>query len=50
MKSLVLRFIQQEPGATAVEDDLIAPGIAIAITGAVNGVGTTTTAISSSFK
>jgi Flp pilus assembly pilin Flp len=50
MKSLVLRFIQQEPGATAAEDGLIAPGIAIAITGAVNSAGTTTTAISSSFK
>ena len=50
MKSLVLRFIRQDPGATAAEDGLIAPGIAIAITGAVNGVGTTTTTISSSLK
>jgi Flp pilus assembly pilin Flp len=50
MKSLVLRFIRQDPGAIAAEDGLIAPGIAIAITGAVNGGGTTTTAISSSFK
>jgi Flp pilus assembly pilin Flp len=50
MKSLVLRLIQREPGATAAEDGLIAPGFAIAITGAVNGVGTTTTTISSSLK
>lgn len=50
MKSFVSRFIQQGAGATTVEDGLIAPGIAIAINGAVNSGGTTTTAISSSFK
>ena len=46
MKTLVLRFIEQGSGATAI--DRIAPGIAI--TGAVDGVGTTLTTISSSLK
>lgn len=48
MKTLVLRFIEQGSGATAVEDDRIALGIAI--TGAVDGVGTTLTTISSSLR
>jgi Flp pilus assembly pilin Flp len=48
MKTLVLRFIEQESGATAIGDDPIASGIAI--TGAVDGVGTTLATISSSLK
>jgi Flp pilus assembly pilin Flp len=48
MKTLVLRFIEQESGATVVADGPIASGIAI--TGAVDGVGTTLTTISSSLK
>ena len=50
MKTLVSRFIQQEAGATAVEDDLIAPGIATAITVAADGVGATFTTMSSSLE
>jgi pilus assembly protein Flp/PilA len=46
MKNLVLRFIRQESGATAVEYGLITAGIAAAIIAAVNGVGTS---ISSTF-
>jgi pilus assembly protein Flp/PilA len=40
MKSLILRFSQDESGATAIEYGLIAAGIAIAIITAVQGVGT----------
>ena len=54
MKNLVLRFIKQESGATAIEYGLIAAGIAMAIVAAVNGVGTsisgTFTTLSSSLK
>ena len=54
MKNLVLRFIKQESGATAIEYGLIAAGIAMAIIAAVNGVGTsissTFTTLSSSLK
>jgi pilus assembly protein Flp/PilA len=39
MKSLILKFIQNESGATAIEYGLIAAGIAIAIITAVQGVG-----------
>ena len=39
MKSLILRFSQDESGATAIEYGLIAAGIAIAIITAVQGVG-----------
>ena len=39
MKSLILKFIKNEAGATAIEYGLIAAGIAIAIITAVNGVG-----------
>ena len=39
MKSLILKFYQDETGATAIEYGLIAAGIAIAIITAVNGVG-----------
>jgi pilus assembly protein Flp/PilA len=40
MKTLILRFIKEESGATAIEYGLIAAGIAIAIITAVQGVGT----------
>jgi len=39
MKSLILTFLKEESGATAIEYGLIAAGIAIAIITAVNGVG-----------
>ena len=39
MKSLILKFIKNESGATAIEYGLIAAGIAIAIIAAVQGVG-----------
>ncbi len=40
MKKLVLRFANDESGATAIEYGLIAAGIAVAIIVAVQGVGT----------
>lgn len=39
MKSLILAFLKDDAGATAIEYGLIAAGIAIAIITAVNGVG-----------
>ena len=39
MRALVSAFLKDESGATAIEYALIAAGIAIAIIGAVNGVG-----------
>jgi pilus assembly protein Flp/PilA len=54
MKHSLLKFWNDESGATAIEYGLIAAGIAIAIITAVNGVGTslssTFTAISTSLK
>ena len=38
--SNVLAFLQNESGATAIEDGLIAAGIAVAIIAVLNGVGT----------
>jgi pilus assembly protein Flp/PilA len=40
LKSIFQKFLADESGATAIEYGLIAAGIAIAIIGAVNGVGT----------
>jgi len=40
MKKLIVSFLKNETGATAIEYGLIATGIAIAIIAAVNGVGT----------
>jgi len=40
MKALVLAYLKDESGATAIEYGLIAAGIAIAIITAVQGVGT----------
>ena len=40
MKTVFSAFLKDESGATAIEYGLIATGIAIAIIGAVSGVGT----------
>jgi len=40
MTSLVKRFAKDESGATAIEYGLIAAGIAVAIIGAVQALGT----------
>lgn len=47
MKTLVLKFVRDESGATAIEYALIAAGIGIAIITAVNALGT---AISDKFN
>ncbi len=39
MKNLVLRFVKDESGATAIEYGLIAAGIGVAIVTVVGGVG-----------
>jgi len=39
MRKIVLNFLRDETGATAIEYGLIAAGIAIAIVSAVKGVG-----------
>jgi pilus assembly protein Flp/PilA len=41
MRFLVLRFVEDGSGATAIEYGLIAAGIAVAIIAVVNGLGTT---------
>jgi pilus assembly protein Flp/PilA len=54
MKAMVLNFLRDESGATAIEYGLIAAGIALAIIAVVNGLGTSVNAtfgsISSSLK
>jgi len=40
MRALVLRFVQDQSGATAIEYGLIASGVALAIVSAVNELGT----------
>ncbi len=40
MRSLILRFVHDQSGATAIEYSLIATGIGIVIIAAVNSVGT----------
>ena len=54
MRKLVLRFVNEETGATAIEYGLIAAGISIAIIAVVNGLGTqlnsTFSSISSQLK
>jgi len=54
MSQLVLRFLQDESGATAIEYCLIAAGLSIVIVTAVNGIGSTLstkfTAVNSSLK
>ena len=39
MKNLVLRFVSDESGATAIEYGLIAAGISVAIIAVVQGIG-----------
>jgi pilus assembly protein Flp/PilA len=41
MKSLLVRFLKDETGATAIEYGLIAAGIALAIIFAINQLGLT---------
>jgi pilus assembly protein Flp/PilA len=43
MKTLLVRFLHDQAGATAIEYALIASSISIVIVGAANGVGTTVT-------
>ena len=40
MKTLVVRFVKDQSGATAIEYGLIAAGIAVAIITVVQGLGT----------
>jgi len=40
MTNLVLRFVNDQSGATAIEYALIAAGISIVIVAAVNSIGT----------
>ncbi len=40
MNKLILRFLKDSSGATAIEYGLIAAGISIAIIAVVNGLGT----------
>ena len=40
MPSLLMRFVKDERGATAIEYGLIAAGIAVAIIAVVQGLGT----------
>jgi pilus assembly protein Flp/PilA len=40
MKTLALRFLEDNSGATAIEYGLIAAGISVAIIAVVNGLGT----------
>ena len=40
MHKLVLRFLKDSSGATAIEYGLIAAGISVAIIAVVNGLGT----------
>jgi len=40
MKAVLLKFLNDDSGATAIEYGLIAAGISLAIIAAVNGLGT----------
>jgi pilus assembly protein Flp/PilA len=40
MKNVLVRFVKDEAGATAIEYGLIAAGISVAIIAVVNGLGT----------
>ena len=39
MKNLMVRFLKDESGATAIEYGLIAAGISVVIIGTVNSIG-----------
>ena len=45
MKNLIVRFVKNESGATAIEYGLIAAGISVAIIAVVNTVGVNLTTI-----
>lgn len=40
MRTLLLRFVKDQSGATAIEYGLIAAGVSLAIISVVNGLGT----------
>lgn len=48
MRTLVLKFLRDEQGATAIEYGLIAAGISVAIIAVVQGLGTNLNATFSS--
>jgi pilus assembly protein Flp/PilA len=54
MRRLVLSFVKDRSGATAIEYSLIAAGIALVIVAVVNGIGstlnTTFTAVQTGFQ
>jgi pilus assembly protein Flp/PilA len=50
MAKLVLRFVNDDTGATAIEYGLIAAGISIAIIAVVNGLGTQLTSVFTSIS
>ena len=50
MGKLVLRFVNDDTGATAIEYALIAAGISIVIVAAVNSIGTSLTSTFSSIS
>ena len=54
MSNLVTRFLKDESGATAIEYDLIAAGISVAIIAVVQGLGsklnTTFTSVQTALK
>ena len=54
MKHLIIRFAENETGATAIEYGLIAAGISVAIIAVVQGLGTslntTFTSVSTALK
>lgn len=54
MSTLVLRFVKDETGATAIEYGLIAAGISVAIIAVVQGLGsslnTTFTSVQTALK
>ncbi len=47
MRAILVRHLDDDSGATAIEYGLIATGIAIAIIAAVNGIGTNLSGTSS---
>ncbi|MGB7098708.1 MAG: Flp family type IVb pilin [Xanthobacteraceae bacterium] len=50
MRALVLRFVNDQSAATAIEYGLIAAGISVAIIAVVNGLGTQLNATFSSIS
>jgi len=50
MKNVLLRFVKDEAGATAIEYGLIAAGISVAIIAVVNGLGSQLKATFSTVK